>query len=346
LETLFRVEYNRENWSGNLHAYPLDAYGNLYASKRWSAATQLATQAWDTGRFIATLNSASPSAGVPFQGGALTSAVTVNKVNYSATQVLGYVRGDTSNDAAHGGQLRIRSSPLGDIVHSRPFYVDDATHPSVYVGANDGMLHAFNATTGAERWAYVPSMLLGKLHTLAYSTTQTSQTFKHDYYVDGQINVGTIRNSSGSSIRALFGGLGGGGKGLYALDISTLSDPANEASVASKILWEIAPNTAGTSSTLKRNGQPPSTRTDYSRMGYTYGTPLLVKVNTSAGPTARSVDALIVGNGFDDNAAGVAHLYVINAATGALMKDFAVGPYSGLGGRQWNLQPPGDRHGW
>jgi Tfp pilus tip-associated adhesin PilY1 len=37
----------------------------------------------------------------------------------------------------------------------------------VYVGANDGMLHAFRSDTGAESWAYIPSMLLPSLYKLA-----------------------------------------------------------------------------------------------------------------------------------------------------------------------------------
>ena len=57
-------------------------------------------------------------------------------------------------------KLRPRNSILGDIIHSRPYYVNDATNPRVYVGANDGMLHAFDAVTGREVFAYIPSMLI------------------------------------------------------------------------------------------------------------------------------------------------------------------------------------------
>jgi len=342
LETLYRVEYNRERWSGDLHAHPLDAAAYIYPTTRWSAAdrllAQVANDGWDTGRFIATLNNASTVSGIAFRDD-LASAVSVNGENYSASDVVDFVRGDTSNDGANGGQMRIRNGPLGDIVHSTPYYVDDETNPTVFVGANDGMLHAFNADTGAERWAYVPSMLLGKLHKLAYSTSDADQPFKHEYYVDGQIVVSNIKKTDGTTIRALFGGLGGGGKGLYALDISSLSDPTSETEVGSKIMWEIAPNDAGSSSTRKRNGQASVVNSDYSRLGYTYGLPYLVKINTTVGTTPSSVNALIVGNGYDDGAAGVAHLYVINAETGALMKDFAVGPYSSLTGANGIFNP-------
>ena len=51
----------------------------------------------------------------------------------------------------------------------------------VYVGGNDGMLHAFNASTGDEVWAYIPSMLLPKLYRLADKYYASN----HQYYVDG-----------------------------------------------------------------------------------------------------------------------------------------------------------------
>lgn len=328
-ETLYRAEYRRSDWAGDLHAYALDASGTIYAQERWSAADALAAQHWDDGRRIATLGDGTTVAGIPFRG-ALLASTTVGGVNYSAAQVLNYLRGDSSNDTAHAGQFRARDTPLGDMQHSRPFFIADARNPTVFVGANDGMLHAFDASSGAERWAYVPSMLLGQLPSLAA---------RHGYFVDGQINAGRIQGSAGMPVRALFGGLGAGGKGLYALDISNLATPADETTLAQKVLWEITADTAGHSSTLKAVGQPVAMGTDYSHLGYTHGTPLLVRVNTAQGTTPSYVDALIVGNGYDDHAAGVAHLYVIQAATGALMKDFAVGPYAGLGGANGIFNP-------
>ena len=74
---------------------------------------------------------------------------------------------------------------LGDIVNSSPVFVgtpraiqrDQAPFPTtslysdfvaakanrtpvVYVGANDGMLHGFNANTGNEVFGYVPSKII------------------------------------------------------------------------------------------------------------------------------------------------------------------------------------------
>jgi hypothetical protein len=122
------------------------------------------------------------------------------------------------------------------------------------------MLHAINAdriTGGAERWAYVPSMLISKLKNLAVLP------FVRDYYVDGQINVRTIL--SGSK-RILVGGLGAGGKGLYALNIT-----GSGLTTASRCRRQGAGNTP-----TKVNYANPTTPTP-ANLGYTYGTPVITK---------------------------------------------------------------------
>ncbi|NVO08093.1 MAG: hypothetical protein HXX19_20145, partial [Rhodoferax sp.] len=147
---------------------------------------------------------------------------------------------------------------------------------------------------------YVPSMLQPKLKTLAYNPLDGANPYKHDYFVDGQINIGSI---NGGSTVALFGSLGAGGQGLYALDISTLT-ASSDADVAAKALWEITP------SSIKYNNAKTST-SSYGNLGYTYGTPQIVKLNIGGSAT----DALIIGNGY--NTSGISSLFVINAATGA-----------------------------
>ena len=89
----------------------------------------------------------------------------------------------------------------------------------VYVGANDGMLHAFNADTGDEVWTYIPSLVLPNLYKLA----DMDYANKHQYYVDGTPEVGDIFYGTKWKTM-LVGGLNLGGKGFYALDVT---DPAN-----------------------------------------------------------------------------------------------------------------------
>lgn len=322
-ETLFRTEYKRDYWSGNLYAYPVDAAGNVQSgADRWGngAKDHIDAQNWDTGRFIATMKDDGTK--VAFRSASLSAAqatsleATINTVAYTSTDIVNFLRGDRTSEGSSA--LRQRNTVLGDIIHTRPYYVDDATDPTVFVSANDGMLHAINATDGTERWAYVPSMLIGKLKKLAYSPADATLTFAHDYFADGQINVATLSGGT----RVLVGTLGAGGKGLYAVNISTLA-AASEADVAAKILWEITPTTVNyaTPTVHSTAATTAANATAYSKLGYTYGTPLLARINH--GGTA--MDAVIIGNGYNEAATGESYLYVINAATGALIKAIQAG---------------------
>lgn len=314
-ETVFRPEYERENWSGNLYSYPVDAAGRVdTAAERWGggAKDQIDAQNFDTGRLIATMRD--DGIKVPFRTADLSAAqlaalaATINSISYTDQQILDFVRGDISNTGPSA--LRVRQSKLGDIIHTRPYYVPSTLAPTIFVGANDGMLHAIDASNGSERWAYVPSMLLNKLKKLA------ENPYVHDYFVDGQINIG-VATISAQLKRVLVGGLGGGGKGLYALDITTL-DAASEADVASKILWEVTPTQVSYKAPTGDGGA-----TGYINLGYTYGTPIIAKVLNGA----TTVDAAIIGNGYNDNATGdyQAYLYVIDISSGQLIKSIKAG---------------------
>ncbi|GAB1232840.1 hypothetical protein UT4_13060 [Ferrigenium sp. UT4] len=329
-ERIFRPDYEREFWSGNLFAYPVDSGGNInFSAEPWvgGAAAQLALQNWDSGRFIATRNAASPSAAIPFRYANLSASQqsyfptsTINITSFNGDQIVNFLRGDRSNESPAG--MRNRSAEadgtggptLGDIIHSRPFYVADATNPTVFVGANDGMLHAINATTGAERWAYIPSMLLNKMAKLAHP--YGGLTNPHDYFVDGRINIRSI-DISGTPTRILVGSLGAGGRGLYALNIEGSSGLAasSESDVVGKALWEIDGTTG------KLNNATPTDSTAYHNLGYTYGAQAIAKVN------AGGVDAIIAGNGYNNNPLGdyQAYLYVINAASGQLIARIQAG---------------------
>lgn len=133
-----------------------------------------------------------------------------------------WIRGDrTREDPA--GPLRRRSKVMGDVISSSPYFVKSTN--TLFVGANDGMLHAFNASTGAERFAFVPNAVVADLHRL------TVANYAHRYFVDGEIAVSTTTETPGKNI--LVGALGRGGKALFALDVT---DPASFG--PSKVLWE------------------------------------------------------------------------------------------------------------
>jgi hypothetical protein len=243
---------------------PAQGGTNQFGEINWSAHVTFAAQAVDwwektTGiqRMIFTRNS-DDDLQIPFRWDDLSydQRKTLDPIaagpdlasGAASSDILDYIRGDRSNESGNAGPLRKRLTMLGDIVHSNPEYVgapegshSDSSYVAfknlhqnrdgrVYVGANDGMLHAFNAGTGYEEWAYLPSMLFHKL------TRLTGVEYAHRFYVDGGITVRDVE-LAGTWKTVLVGSLGAGGKGLYALDV-TDPDLADE-STTGKLMGEL-----------------------------------------------------------------------------------------------------------
>jgi len=139
----------------------------------------------------------------------------------------------TSIDAA-GLIEQVRQQPLGAIVGSTPAILDppsldpppDTDYPAfatahaerrtlVFVGANDGMLHAFDARTGIEAWAYVPFNLLPKLRALRDG--QAVGSFA--YFVDSSPKVADVKIDDAWHTY-LITGEGPGGTFYQALDVT------------------------------------------------------------------------------------------------------------------------------
>ncbi|MGZ5818738.1 MAG: pilus assembly protein [Burkholderiaceae bacterium] len=159
---------------------------------------------------------------------------------------LNYLRGIRSSEQGKaGGQFRARDSVLGDITGSNSVYVGspslngqgisyqkfhenyNSRSSAVYVGANDGMLHAFDANTGKELFAYIPNILWPGL------TQLTQPNYAHRPYVDGLLAVSDVRVADAWKT-VLASGMGGGAQGIFALDITNPSDFGNGAGA----LWE------------------------------------------------------------------------------------------------------------
>ena len=154
-EVVFETDYDRNTWTGNVHAYPVDAAGVVALQADWwndGAASDIDAQDPNTGRIIVTDDGKSNATGKPFRWASLSGAQQ-NLLGTSTTgpQVLNFVRGDQSLEKANGGTFRDRTSVLGDILHSRPYYLPDPNGEVLFVGANDGMLHAIDARTDGRR---------------------------------------------------------------------------------------------------------------------------------------------------------------------------------------------------
>ncbi len=229
---------------------------------------------------------------------------------------LNFVRGDTSNEGGSGGLIRTRASRLGDIIHSAPFFVGppisnwpDASPfgnalystyqgsllssprtPMVYVGANDGMLHGFNANTGQEIFAYTPSSPASTLENdgLHYLT---ESDYGHKYYVDGSpiaADVYMRSNPTGpfSWRTVLIGGLSGGGQGYYALDVSNPTNFLNNQTAAAEtVLWEF-------------------TNQHDADLGFTYSDPQITMMNNNKW-------AVVFGNGYNASGTDNAKLFIL-----------------------------------
>ncbi|MFB0827709.1 pilus assembly protein [Chromobacterium violaceum] len=304
------------DWTGDLAAYALGTSGglNVSTSASWSAQTQVDAFAsgsgWQNTRLIATWDAVN-NKGVPFRWPA-TGVTGINSTQQSQLQPsdtkgslrVNYLRGDASQEARNGGAFRNRSHLLGDIVDSGPVYVAkpdgpyiDSSYqtfisnnanrtPMLYVGANDGMVHAFNASTGNEAFAFVPNGVFANL----YQLTSTSYNSNHIYFVDGSPQAGDVMFADGSWHSVLAGGLGGGGKTIYALDVTSPSSLTTETALANAALWEFSD----------------------SGMGYSFGRPTIARLNGS------NAFAVLFGNGYASSG-NHAIFYAVNPQTGATL---------------------------
>lgn len=336
------TSYNSGTWAGDINSYAIDVTTGISSTTSlWttgSTTTQLDLRT-SANRYLAT-STATPGVigGIQLQPITATTATKLSVLQQTllntpltldGASVLAYLRGDRSGEAA--GTYRARAHLLGDMVNGEPelvrepfvnytdtgygaFKTGNASRTRMlYQGSNDGMLHAFVASTGSESWAYVPNLVMANLNNLS-----RKPGFTHMYYVDGSPVAGDVdfknvdgATGSGTDWRTiLVGGLGKGGRGYYALDVTTPT-ASTEVDVKNKVLWEF-PNSitnviARLAATLN--------------MGYSFGEPIIVKT------TAKGWVVLVTSgynNGVnlgDSGGDGRGHLYVLNPKTGDLIKD-------------------------
>jgi type IV pilus assembly protein PilY1 len=264
-----------------------------------------------------------------------TALDTSYRSGSDAGDYLNYLRGDktherSSTSSGSAKAYRDRTTLLGDIGNfkARPVGRPDAPYSTssnpgystfkstwasrptvVYLGTNAGVLHAVNgnltgSNAGRELFAYVPgAAFLGGSGTASATGLQMigKPTFQHYNFVDAtpavaDVDLGRTVGGTGTDWRTLLiGGLGKGGKALYALDITNPAGVTSETELASRVLWEF---------------------TD-ADLGFTYGEPIVAK-------TRKHGWVVIVGSGYN-NANGVGYLFIINPRTGALLEKISTG---------------------
>ncbi|AUZ86098.1 pilus assembly protein PilY [Methylophaga nitratireducenticrescens] len=328
---VFQARFDSRDWSGQLLSFainttPGENLGNLIIPEEWDARNLIPTA---SNRKIITYDGTN---GKPFRLADIS--VEQQALLGDDEDTLNYLRGDQSNEVSNGGAFRNRSFLLGDIINSNPalvaapvqrypdnwgsgaaenlkpystFREDNKSRlPVVYVGANDGMLHAFNANTGAEIFSYVPSVIYDRLPLL------TDPDYTHRYYVDGSPTV-VDAFVDGDWKTILVSGLGAGGQGIFALDVTDpdVSSTDETALASKKVLWEYTDKTDA----------------DSVDMGYTFGQPSIVRLQNGqwaalfSGGYNNTVDNHGDGS-TNDSTTGNAVLYLVDLFDGTIIAKF------------------------
>ena len=332
--------YNPKDWTGNVRSCtPSQTAKQCTDTPTWDASNWLnddstvvaaANRLTTATRKIFTLRDVT-GAGVitprPFKWSSLSTAQqTLLDVDGNGAGRVEFLRGDRSGE---GTLFRTRPKNLfGDVVNSGLTYLagpsralvgskfpghavyrnSQRTRPAVvYVGGNDGMLHALSGVNGKELFAYVPNIVLPGINSLS------AFNFKHKYFVDSTPMVGDFEKT-GSTAAApswgtlLVGGLGAGGQGYYALDITEQRTFAtdSEATLAEELpIWEFTSN-------------------EDVDLGYTFNEPSIHPISGAYQQIAKVADQteangvwrVVVGNGYGSTN-GKAVLFMLNANTGA-----------------------------
>jgi len=284
--------------------------------------------------------------------GTLTQWSTLDPTQQAAAtglNLMRYLRGqygfeDRSSNLPANRLYRYREATLGDTLESQPAFIgapvfsypypgysayltaQSSRAGSVYIGANDGMMHAFAADTGVERWAYVPSMVIPNMWKLAdINYGGAHQNFVNGSPITSDVCVSACGGGSAVWKTILVGGLNGGGRGYYALDITNPATPA--------LLWEFTPSTG--IGTVQDDD-----------LGYSFGQAVISR-------KADGTWVVLVTSGYNNTSPGdgKGYLYVLDAATGAIISKISTGvgnttTPSGLAKiAAWNDEPKGNKAG-
>lgn len=301
---LFQAQFFSGTWRGDLRAFSVQATGRLSNSPRWRAGPLLTAADWSN-RPIYFHNPQGGDTSTRYRLFTWDHLGSNQAAALGSQEVVDYLRGNrTKEESQVNGTLRTRTGVLGDIVNSTPIFVgapnvalyaratfDGADEYAafarrhanrtgvVYVGANDGMLHGFSAATGAETYAFIPNAAI-----VSGLSSYSDPAYEHRYFVDGELTVADVYDTSDSKWKTiLVGTMGRGGPGVFALDVT---DPASV-----KFLWE-------------KSGS------DIPALGKNIGRPVIAQL-------ANGDWRVLIGNGHETSA-GAAQLVMIALRTGTV----------------------------
>ncbi len=338
------TRYRADEWNGELLAVSIHQLEKLHENENteclWNAAERLEQPGinWDTRRIITYGGRGREPDGILFRYPDLSDdqrsvlgsdLINGSPADMSARDVLEYIRGRELD------RYRNRAGTLGDIIHSQPVVYGN----SIFVGANDGMLHAFDAGSGEERFAYVPNLVFDHLKELS----RPDYCGHHRFYVDETATVGEIEVDRYKRRTYLVGGLGKGGKGYYCLLIGSRQRPRqgthfgdyqqtfsvdeidsgfSEHDLRRIVQWEY-PRAVPSDDNMDNDGDVFIDEEDETDpdMGYSFSRAYAVNANTPE-DTYRPV--VIFGNGYN-SAGGKAVLFILEAETGRILRKIDTG---------------------
>lgn len=329
---LFQSNVNSTYWSGDLVGLQIQA-DNVVGGSSWSAAAKLDAirDSKISERHIFTVKNVDKQAvltqGIDFTWSQLSNA---QKMQLGDEDTLNYLRGERSKEltaAQPNGVFRERGSRLGDIVNSDPQFVHKQNQgytrlarwdndvakkyaefrsstayqqriPMVVVGANDGMLHGFDArfdsNGGQELFAFVPNGVYDNLSALA------DIDYTHRYYVDATPRVADAWLGQRWATVAV-GSSGAGAKSVFALDITDISGSGSVSK--NNVLWEFT----------------------HPALGYHMGQPAVVAL-----PNQKF--GVVISSGYHEKSPKKGYVWILDIQDGTILKEFELNTQANLGG--------------
>lgn len=208
---------------------------------------------------------------------AITSGMLGADSDNERTDLLQWARGvDVRDEDIDHDKTDIRAH-MGDPLHAQPVILnyENGSNPytTIFMGTNDGLLHAVENENGTELFAFMPEELLKNIKPLYENQRQT----RHPYGLDGDLSIwhddtnDNVMVDSGETAY-LFVGMRRGGNLYYALDVSDRLNP--------KLLWKIQGGTG-----------------NYQNLGQTWSKP----IPTSIMKNGVKRNVVIFAGGYDAN---------------------------------------------
>ena len=331
---VYEASYVSSDWHGVVGAYPITS-GGISTTANWTTlpSTQFVAPA---SRSVISSQAAGTAATASVAGGVQVLSTDTNFMaswpSGANPSIVDWVRGDQTQEMPKGPYRKRTVTVLGDIIDSGPVFSwhedygyaglapEGGSYPAfvaskgnatgngysgngmVYVGANDGMLHGFDAMNGNEIFGYVPHNVIPNLPALS------DPAYAHRFYVDQTSTIGDACVGSGPTSCAwktvLVGTTGPGGQGVFALDITHPESMGAASTAVGYVMWDLDGKGALSTNPTNPNGDPD--------LGYPIGKPMIARLNNGDW-------AAIFGNGYL-SARGCAVLFIVRLSDGAITK--------------------------